>query len=80
MAITMLPDPFGNLIGAVLMQDQAGGPAVRTRFERDLRTHAFVEKMPFRNRKRPQRPLVGNRIYSRPVIDVTSNTQFGRSR
>jgi hypothetical protein len=42
----MLLDQFGDLIGAVLMQDQAGGSAVPAGFERDLRTYALGEEMP----------------------------------
>jgi hypothetical protein len=37
----MLVDPFGDLIGAVLVQDQAGGPAILAGFERDLRTYVI---------------------------------------
>ena len=59
MQIAPLCDPFGNLIGAVTMQDQAGGAAVLARLEGELHGRALVEKMPFRGGKHPV--LVGER-------------------
>jgi hypothetical protein len=47
--LLMLPDPSGDLIGAVLMQDQAGRSAVLAGFERNLRAESpvFPDKQTF---------------------------------
>jgi hypothetical protein len=57
--VPALCDPFGNLIGAVMMQDQACGAAILAGFEGELHGRALVEEMPFRGGKHPM--LVGER-------------------
>src|SRR5271168_1171724 len=82
-----LSDPFGNLISAVVMQDQACGAAILAGFEGELQRGALVEKMPFRGWKYPRlvgkptnmKPVASRRHIEHPIPQLIASNQAAKT-